>query len=86
VLQGPGVSGEHATIIYRESFPDANAEPAYFLRDSSRYGTLVLGSNGWQKIHHQEVLLQSKTQLKFGSSQNPPLEFVVDGLVSAGSA
>jgi hypothetical protein len=78
VLRGPGVSREHATIFFRDSFSNGNAEPTYFLRDLSRYGTLVLGPNGWHKIHHQEVPLHSKTQLKFGSSQNPPLEFVID--------
>jgi CHAT domain/FHA domain len=83
VLRGPGVSREHAAIFCRDSFPDGTAEPTYYLRDSSRYGTLVLGPDGWHKIHHQEVPLRSQTQLKFGSSQNPPLEFVIDGLTSS---
>jgi hypothetical protein len=82
VLRGPGVSREHAAIFYRDSFSNGGAEPMYYLRDSSRYGTLVLGADGWHKIQHEEVPLRSKTQLKFGSSQNPPLEFVIEGLTS----
>lgn len=74
----PGVSRKHAEIVYRNSVDDVN-QPAYFLRDFSRYGTWVLipETEEWQKIHHQEILLQSGTQLKFGSSQNEVLEFSV---------
>jgi hypothetical protein len=84
VLRGePGVSRKHAEIFYRDAFLEGTAEPTYFLRDFSRFGTLVLGTNGWHKIHHQEVPLTSKTQLKFGSSQSQALEFVIDGSFSS---
>jgi hypothetical protein len=52
--------------------------PAYFLRDFSRYGTLIKSSDGWQKVHHQEVKLESGILLKFGSSQGQTLEFAID--------
>jgi hypothetical protein len=77
VLRGePGVSRKHAEIFYRNSSPDPN-EPTYFLRDFSRYGTWLYGESGWQKVHHQEVLLESGVQLKFGGSQNSVLEFAI---------
>lgn len=77
VLRGePGVSRKHAEIFYRNSSPDLT-QPTYFLRDFSRYGTWVLISGGWQKVHHQEVLLESGVQLKFGGSQNSVLEFAI---------
>jgi hypothetical protein len=78
VIQELGVSRRHAEIFYRDSFMTDDGEPAYFLKDFSRYGTLVqMPGNGWYRIHHQEVPLQSKTQLRFGHS--PALEFVIDG-------
>jgi hypothetical protein len=36
------------------------------------------GVRGWQKIHHQEVPLQSGIKLKFGSSQGQTLEFIIE--------
>lgn len=78
VLREPGISRKHAEIFYRDSSPGSSAESTYFLRDFSRFGTLVLGPDGWQKIHRQDVPLQSKTQLRFGSSQNQPIEFCID--------
>jgi hypothetical protein len=72
----PGVSRKHAEIFYRSATHDPS-QPTYFLRDFSRYGTWVSTTNGWQKVHHQEVLLQSGAQLKFGGSQNSVLEFLV---------
>jgi CHAT domain/FHA domain len=77
VLKGePGVSRKHAEIFHRNTGSDAD-QAFYFLRDFSRYGTWVLSTNGWQKIHHQEVPLQPGAQLKFGGSQNSALEFVI---------
>ncbi len=35
-------------------------------------------SLGWQKIHHQEVPLQSGIQLKFGSTHGQALEFIIE--------
>lgn len=72
----PGISRKHAEIFYRSMSQDPS-DPTYFLRDFSRYGTWVSTTNGWQKVHHQEVLLQSGAQLKFGGSQNSVLEFLI---------
>jgi hypothetical protein len=72
----PGISRKHAEIFYRSVSQDPS-DPTYFLRDFSRYGTWVSTANGWQKVHHQEVLLQSGAQLKFGGSQNSVLEFLI---------
>ena len=78
VLQGAGISRKHAEIFYRDSVAD-NATPAsYYLRDFSRYGTLVLSDDGWQRVHHREIPLAQCTQLKFGSHRCQTLEFVMD--------
>jgi pSer/pThr/pTyr-binding forkhead associated (FHA) protein len=71
------VSQRHAEIFYRNSSA-TDGRPCYFLRDFSRYGTLVHNARGWQKIHHQELRLESGDRLKFGSSQGEILEFVVE--------
>ena len=78
VLQQPEVSREHAEIFYRDSSWKEDVEPTYLLRDRSRWGTWVLGTEGWHKIHHQEVPLSSKTQLKFGNPRSQALEFVIE--------
>lgn len=78
VLPELGVSRKHAEIFRRDSIQDGNPKPTYFLRDVSTYGTLVLGPNGWQEIHHEEVELHSGVQLKFGSSQSQVLEFIIE--------
>jgi hypothetical protein len=78
VIREQWVSQKHAEIFCRNSIGDTQAEPSYFLRDFSRYGTLVLGQSGWQRVHHQELLLQSGTQLKFGSSQGQIFEFTIE--------
>jgi len=49
----------------------------YFLRDNSRFGTLHLGADGWQKVHPQEVPWESGMQLKFGSFQGQAFELIV---------
>ncbi len=86
VLPGePGISRKHAEIFYRTASHDTG-QPTYFLRDFSRYGTWVFADDGWQKVHHQEVLLQSGVQLKFGGSQNSTLEFLVIAPESPDSA
>jgi hypothetical protein len=82
VLQDPGVSRKHAEIFYRDTFLEGQSEPCFYLRDFSRYGTLLLGPDGWKKIHRQEVPLQSTAKLKFGSSQSQVLEFIIDGQTS----
>ncbi|MDX2212575.1 MAG: CHAT domain-containing protein [Oculatellaceae cyanobacterium bins.114] len=77
VIREPGVSRVHAEIFYRDSFTSADGQHTYFLKDYSRFGTLVLMQDGWHRVHHQEVPLLSKTQLRFGHSS--ALEFVIDG-------
>jgi len=102
VIQEQWVSQQHAEIICRDTFNAQETYPTYFLRDFSRYGTLILRPNSvnvpqegrspaagqeiagrdsipvWQKVHHQEVPLQSGIQLKFGSSHGQTLEFVIE--------
>lgn len=77
----PGVSRKHAVIFCRQSQQNGNNQVTYFLEDFSRFGTWLLEPglepHGWQKIHRQEVLLHSGAQIKFGSSQNETLEFVI---------
>lgn len=80
VIQEQWVSQKHAEIFYRDILTDSGDVPTYFLRDFSRYGTLILGAEGWQKVHHQEVSLSPGVQLKFGSSQGQPLEFRIESL------
>ena len=78
VIQERWVSQEHAEIFYRDlSSSQGNQASSYFLRDFSRYGTLILTEHGWQKIHRQEVPLKSGVQLKFGSSQGLTFEFAI---------
>ncbi|MDY6938863.1 MAG: CHAT domain-containing protein [Cyanobacteriota bacterium] len=75
------VSKRHAEIFYRNLQPSGeNGKPAYFLRDFSRYGTLVLnaGTGSWQKVHRQEIPLTSGMQFKFGSSQGQTWEFSIE--------
>lgn len=73
------VSYKHAEIICRDVLSEEGREPTYFLRDFSRNGTHILLTDGWERIHHQEVPLKSGTQLKFGSTQSQSLEFVIEG-------
>lgn len=78
VLQGAGISRKHAEIFYRDSVLDEGSQPSYYLRDFSRYGTLVFSDDGWQRVHHREIPLASATQLKFGSHRCQTLEFILD--------
>lgn len=71
-----GVSRDHAVILRREG-PEIQQETAYFLKDFSRFGTWVMGPSGWLKVHHAEVALAEGTQMKFGSTQNEAMEFVI---------
>ncbi|MEM9216093.1 MAG: SAV_2336 N-terminal domain-related protein [Cyanobacteria bacterium P01_F01_bin.150] len=77
VLQGPGISRKHAEIFYRDSVSEL-VSPSYYLRDFSRYGTLMQVKDDWQRIHRREILLSNGTQLKFGSHRSPTLEFIVE--------
>ncbi|GAB4370384.1 MAG: hypothetical protein Kow00121_11050 [Elainellaceae cyanobacterium] len=85
VLPSPEVSREHAEIFYRDASPNGITESTYLLRDVSRYGTWVLGSEGWYRVHRQEVALGSKTQLKFGDLRSQALEFVIEGITAQNS-
>jgi hypothetical protein len=77
VLGEQWVSQRHADIICRGS--GDGETPSYFLRDFSRFGTLVFQDNQWKRIHHEEISLVSGTLLRFGSSQGQTLEFVILG-------
>lgn len=74
VLAEQWVSQQHAEIICRTGLQN---KPAYFLRDFSRFGTLVAQGEDWQKIHHTEIQLTSGMQMRFGSPQGTTLEFVI---------
>lgn len=72
------VSQRHAEIFCRTASSDGITVATYFLRDNSRFGTLLLGVSSWQKVHYQEVPLQSGMLLKFGSSQGETFEFTIE--------
>lgn len=78
VIHEQSVSQKHAQIICRDDISAQENTPTYFLRDFSRNGTWILRTEGWQKVHHQEVLLQPGLQLKFGSPSGQTLEFVIE--------
>jgi hypothetical protein len=78
VINEPGVSRRHAEIFYRDSLNHSDLEPSFYLRDYSRYGTLLLSNEGWRRVHQQEIPLQSQTQIKFGSHRSQALEFVIE--------
>ena len=75
VLQEQWVSQKHAEIICRTV--DNQDAPTYFIKDFSRFGTLVFQDNQWKRIHHQEMILNSGALLRFGSIQGELLEFVI---------
>lgn len=78
VLEERWVGRRHAEIICRETPSPASNQYTYFLRDFSRFGTLVYSSGEWQRVQHQEVPLHSGVQLKFGSPYGEVLEFVIE--------
>ncbi|MCU0535513.1 MAG: CHAT domain-containing protein [Hydrococcus sp. Prado102] len=78
VLQERWVGRRHAEIICRETSSVPERHYTYFLKDFSRFGTLVCSDGEWQKIHHQEVPLASGVQLKFGSPYGQVLEFAIE--------
>ncbi|MDE5105041.1 MAG: FHA domain-containing protein, partial [Trichodesmium sp. St19_bin2] len=71
------VSQKHAEIFCR-CLPNEELEPTYFLRDISRFGTLIYRSDTWQRIHRDQLVIKSGTLLKFGSSQGQVFEFVIE--------
>jgi CHAT domain/FHA domain len=80
VIQDLSVSRLHAQIICRDSFTEVEETQSYFLRDDSTYGTLISKGSAWMRIHHQEVPLESGTQLKFGSTRSDTWEFTIGNL------
>ncbi|WP_341525693.1 CHAT domain-containing protein [Nostoc sp. UHCC 0302] len=78
VIPERSISKHHAEILCRNNFIDATPVQAYYLRDSSRYGTWITNSNGWQHILHEEVPLKSGMQLKFGSARGEVWEFIIE--------
>ena len=78
VIQERWVSQKHAEIICREISSESDCQYCYFLRDFSRFGTLIADFDDWKQIHHREVLLQSGVQIKFGSIYGQTLEFVIE--------
>jgi hypothetical protein len=78
VIPEPWVSQQHAEIFCRNTSHDDTTVFTYFLQDNSRFGTLLLGFDGWQKVHRQEVPLQSGMQLKFGSARGQTFEFIIE--------
>jgi hypothetical protein len=78
VLEERWVGRRHAEIICRETPSSSSNHYTYFLRDFSRFGTLVYASGDWQKVQHQEIPLHSGVQLKFGSPYGEVLEFVIE--------
>ncbi|MEA5536312.1 CHAT domain-containing protein [Crocosphaera sp. XPORK-15E] len=78
VIQEKWVSQRHAEIICREVPAEPEQCYTYFLRDFSRFGTLILKNDHWQRVHYEEVPLSSGTQLKFGSPYGQTVEFIVE--------
>lgn len=86
VIQKPEVSRQHAEISCRYLTNDA--QPTYFLRDFSRYGSWILSpeTEGWQRVHQQEIVLTTETQLKFGDIRSSALEFSITPIEILGHA
>lgn len=62
VIPEKWVSQYHGEIFYLPQ------EQQLYLRDFSRFGTLLYSGNQWHKLHQQEQRLQPGDRLKFGSS------------------
>jgi hypothetical protein len=75
VISERWVSLRHAEIFCRQAHLGGTT---FFLRDISRFGTLLSDSDQWRNIHLQEVPLQSGMRLKFGSPKGQPFEFIVE--------
>jgi CHAT domain/FHA domain len=78
VVIEPWVSKSHAKIIYRSPPKNDPTSGAYYLCDSSRFGSYIFTEGEWLKVHDQEFPLQSGTQLKFGSEEGQVLEFRIE--------
>lgn len=77
VIHERWVSQKHAEIICRETAINDQEQYTYYLRDFSRFGTFIYKENSWQKVHYQEVPLQSGYLLKFGSANGQIVEFII---------
>ena len=65
-VEEPWVSKEHAEIIQREE--------GFFIRDRSRFGTLIgLPDQEWQTIHQEEIFLPANSFIRLGSEQGETL-------------
>jgi CHAT domain/FHA domain len=79
VVVEPWISQRHAEIIYRSPSLTDRASGIYYLRDSSRFGSYVLTSEGqWLRVHAGEFPLESGMQIKFGSEEGQILEFRIE--------
>ncbi len=79
IVYEPWVSQFHAEIRYRAPTGNSISSATYYLRDSSRFGSYLLTSEGkWLEVHRQEFPLQSGMQLKFGSEEGQILEFIIE--------
>ncbi|PSF38577.1 hypothetical protein C7H19_03445 [Aphanothece hegewaldii CCALA 016] len=76
VIEEKWVSHKHGEIFCREVL--ANSGYQYFFKDYSRFGTFISTNGEWQKIHHQEIPLESGVQLRFGSLSGQILEFCIE--------
>ncbi len=74
-----GVSRKHAVIFCRHAQTQGRETATYFLEDISTFGTWVSTAEGWYKVHREEIALVSGSQIKFGSSQNEVVEFMIQG-------
>ncbi len=77
-IEEPWISKQHAQFFCRNEKKDGKTVSTYFIKDNSRFGTLIFDSNTWQNIHRQEVPLRSGMQIKFGCSQGEPFEFIIE--------
>lgn len=78
VISEPWVSSQHAEIFCRNVLEDGIAQPVYFLRDLSRYGTYYYKEGRWRHVHRDEVPLDLGMRIRFGSKEGRPLEFVIE--------
>jgi hypothetical protein len=72
------VSRKHARIVCRHEASEQTPRITYSIQDFSKAGTHIRNPQDcWQRIHHQEVVLQPGAQIRFGSTQGKLWEFIV---------
>lgn len=79
VIQEPWVSGQHAEIFSRSGLSTSAAQPTYYLRDRSRFGSYYFDGVQWHHVHRAEVPLPLGTALRFGSPEGQLMEFTLEG-------